>query len=91
MYFLSHNQGRFVLTSTLGDVAHPWQRLVTTLLYDLEVAHLTSRSRFMKNITVKVFRLQKLHNDTCANNDENEIMKLCSITFSLEKALSGNW
>lgn len=29
-------------TSTLCDVADPWQSLVATLLYDLHVSHLVS-------------------------------------------------
>ena len=39
-----------LVLAILGDVAHPWESLVSTLLHDLEVADLHARHREVWNL-----------------------------------------
>ena len=39
-----------LVLTILGDVAHPWESLVSTLLHDLEVADLHARHREVWNL-----------------------------------------
>jgi hypothetical protein len=52
--YIHISAGPNIIVPVLGQVPHPWERFVPTLVHDLEIAHLEARHSKVRNLKLYI-------------------------------------